>query len=749
MLARNVLKTTADLFLFLVPVVEEFNYQAILFAPAPCPTTQRNRAINRKESTRDSSYLIHKLPSHKTSRPASNAVTPLWSASPNYIPNKLRSLQSNIVQRDVSTVLHLWRSFEEDNLLHLLGPSDLENCSRLVIDLCPREPGTLWSGPSREAAEELALGLASRLSTLALRACFTALIIANDPDGVLRLYNRFLSQVEHQNTFGDEDLLNGKEMQGELTTMPIVGNSGPLVDKDLSIFAIMAHAIRNDFTSAIQTGIHTRWNVPSTLSADFFLDAFAPSPRFRQKVLTFVRHADAARLLSRPSIFQKHLNNLIGTPATQSLQRLYATMIEGLSEDYPWAVVDTKHPCDSRPVAISESIWAAFISAFLEVQRVDLAESVWDDMIRYGHNPGPGVWTVLIKGIGKLRGSASALALWRSMKEATVIPDGSSYQAIVKVMVNARRWKEAAKFFDEFRLTSSVPPDPNSESLYNTMISAHLANSRELDAISLLEEMIDKGPHPTTLTFNTFLVYYHSKEDVQALSSMLKKLTASGVSGDVATFSILLCTLLRILDRGEAIRQTFSIMNQHKIKPNVATYTAIMTSLLQEKDKNALEAALDLLRTMEESGDPTITPNVVTYTAILNGLHSWLGKDNQLVQDCTELVVRKMTARHIKFNKVTYNVLLKTCLDNPSPSGVQKSLQFYRQMRREKITLTGDTWHILLHGLAKRSEWVVAHEVLCDMRKSGIRMTDWLENAAEEVARGYVISRQRLAAAAR
>lgn len=180
-------------------------------------------------------------------------------------------------------------------------------------------------------------------------------------------------------------------------------------------------------------------------------------------------------------------------------------------------------------------------------------------------------------------------------------------------------------------------------------------------------------------------------------------------------------------------------MDQHKIKPNVATYTAIVTSLLQENDKKALETTIDILRTMEESGDPTIAPNVVTYTAILNGVHSWTGRDDRLVQDYTELIVRKMKTRRVRFNKVTYNMLLKTCLENPSPSGLQKALQFYRQMRREKIPLTGDTWHIMLHGLARRSEWVVAHGVLRDMQASGIRMTDWLENVAEEVARGYII----------
>jgi len=295
-------------------------------------------------------------------------------------------------------------------------------------------------------------------------------------------------------------------------------------------------------------------------------------------------------------------------------------------------------------------------------------------------------------------------------------------------MANARQWKEAMELFYESKSASLLHSDPHNELLHGTMIGAHLASSRESEAIRLLEEMTANGPHPTTHTFNKFLTYYHDNEDTKSLSSMLKRMDACGVSGDVATFSILLSTLLRILDRGKAIQHTFAIMGQHKIKANVATYTTIMTSLLQEKDKKALEAALDLLRTMEESGDPSIEPNVVTYTAVLNGVHGWIGTDDQLVRDCTELVEQKMRTRHIKFNKVTYNVLLKTCLENPSPAGIQKALRFYRQMRREKIALTGDTWHIMLHGLAKRREWVVAHEVLRDMESSGITMTDWLKN---------------------
>ncbi len=607
----------------------------------------------------------------------------------------------------------------------------------------------MWIGPSREVAEELSLGLANRQSTSALRACFAALIITNDTEGVLRLYNRFLSQIELKNAFEEEDPCSSEGMEDELLAIPAIPIYGSPVDKELSIFAIMAHAIRDDFPSAIQAGIHSKWNLPSGHEVDAFLDSFAPSPTFRQKVLTFVRHADAARRLSRPSIFYRHLNNLVGTPAMRSMQALYATMVEGLSERYLWAAVDSVSPSDNRPVTIPESFWAAFISAFLEVRRLDLAESAWDDMVRYGHKPGPGVWTALIRGVGKLKGSGPALALWRSMKDAFVSPDSSSYHAIIQVMANGRQWEDATKFFNEFRLASSLPSDPHNQPLYNTMISAHLANSREPDAIGLLEEMFVSGPQPTAPTFNTFLTYYHDNMDMKSLSSMLKKMSAYGVPGDVATFSILLCALLQVLDRGEAIRRTLAVMDQHKIKPNVATYTAIMTSLLRENDKKALDATLDLLRTMEESGDPAIAPNVVTYTAILDGVYSWTGRDDRLVQDYTELIVQKMKTRRVKFNKVTYNVLFKTCLKNPSPASVQKALQFYRQMRRENISLTGDTWHIMLHGLARRKEWVVAYEILRDMRESGMKTTDWLENIAEEVARGYITSRQRLATAAR
>jgi pentatricopeptide repeat protein len=711
---------------------------------------KRDWSVRREERTQDTPpHSTHQLASLVASMSTNDAIASSSPGSPNHIPIRLRTFRSNIARRNVSAVLRLWRGLEKDNLLHVLEPSDLETCSQLVINLCPTEPSSTWSGLSRAVAEELSLCLANRLSTSALRACFTALIITNDTEGVLRLYNRFVSQREHKNAFEEEDSCSSEGMEDELSTIPAIHVYGSPVDKELIIFAIMAHAIRDDFPSAIQTGMHSKWNLPSARAVDAFLDSFAPSSTFRQKVSTFVRHADAARLLSHPFNFYRHLNNLVAAPLARSLQALYATMVEGLSENYPWATVDSESPSDGRPVTILESIWATFISAFLEVQRLDLAESAWDDMVRYGHKPGPGVWTVLIKGVGKLKGSGPALILWRSMKEASVSPDRSSYHAIIQVMANARQWEDAANLFNEFRLASSLPSDPHNNPLYNTAISTRLASSREPDAIGLLEEMLVSGPHPTAPTFNTFLTYYHSKKDMKSLSSILKKMAAHGVSGDVATFSILLCALLRILDRGEAIRRTLAVMDQHKIKPNVATYTAIMTSLLQENDKKALEATLDLLRTMEESGDPAIAPNVVTYTAILNGVHSWIGRDDRLVQDYTDLIVRKMKTCRVKFNKVTYNVLLKNCLENSSPAGVQKALQFYRQMRREKIPLTGDTWHIMLRGLARRKEWVVGHEVLRDMQGSGIKMTYWLENAAEEVARGYIISRQRLATAAR
>src|SRR6266404_638347 len=304
------------------------------------PMLGKNWDICQVKHTRDSSPPMQNVQSLKMPIHSNESVPPLWSGSPNCILDKPRSFQAGVTRRDALAVLRLWHTLEKDNLLHLLGPSDLERCSRFVVSLCPVEQSSKWSGPSRETVEELALGLSTRISTSALRACFTALVITNDPQGVLRLYDRFLSQIEHRGTFGDQDLFSSEEVLDELSTIPIVRKSGMFVDRELSIFAIIAHAIQDDFLSAIKTGTQAIWGVPSVYVADALMGAFAPSHQFRQKVLTFVRHADTARLLSRPSIFHNHLSSLVDSSLTRSLQRLYATMVEGLSEDYPWAVVD-------------------------------------------------------------------------------------------------------------------------------------------------------------------------------------------------------------------------------------------------------------------------------------------------------------------------------------------------------------------------------------------------------------------------
>ena len=340
---------------------------------------KRDWSVRQEERARDTPlHSTHQLASLVTPMFSNDAIASSSPGSPNYILNRLHTFRSNIARRDASAVLRLWRSLEKDNLLHVLGPSDLETCSQLVTSLCPTEPSSTWSGLSRAVAEELSLGLANRSSTSALKACFTALIITNDSEGVLRLYNCFVSQIEHKNAFEEEDSRDSEGMKDELSTIPAIRIYGSPIVKELSIFAIMAHVIRDDFPSAIQTGMHSKWNLPSARAVNAFLDSFAPSPTFRQKVLTFVKHADAARLFSHPSIFYRRLDNLVATLLARSLQALYATMVEGLSENYPWATVDSE---SGRPVTILGSIWAAFISAFLEVQRLDLAESAWDDMV--------------------------------------------------------------------------------------------------------------------------------------------------------------------------------------------------------------------------------------------------------------------------------------------------------------------------------------------------------------------------------
>jgi pentatricopeptide repeat protein len=619
-----------------------------------------------------------------------------------------------------------WCSLEEKGLLHVLGPLHMEGYSRLITAVSPaNSPDTHWTGTEKEAAEKIALGAATvGKATGALSTCMLYNLTQNDPDAALELYRRYMEELSELSEEKEDS--DNSESSKDAEKDPRDGLGLSLTDKPVGyspgrstvlLLAITAHAMKESFPDALRTYVQTRVRISENALREK-LSVFSSNPVLKTRVEEYVRRLETARLLAYPSVLQAHLDNLVNGHAVRRIEKHYQVVQEGLAEPGAYLVTRVDAVTASKPIIITEASWGHFLTAFLRCRRTDLAEKLWDDMIRHKIVPGVVSWTALFDGYDSLDKVEDTLRGWKIMLSQGVKPNAFTYRSLISVLCTARRPDEALTSFKDFEvgvLNGSISPE-QPLTLYNTIIHGLLTNSREEDATTILQKMQKGGPKPDLITYNTFLRYFGRRGDFKGLGSTLQRLASEGLVGDAYTFTTILSALLKA-GREDAEAITFDLVKKQNIAPSVGFYAAIIDHQVRMRDSKSLKSALNILKRMEE--DPEIEINVVPYTSILAGVYRMHWAEPTVAEECREYVLGRMKSRKIRPNRVTYHILLSACLENREPEGLKNALSLYREMRSRRIAMSNDTWYIFLHGLIDRREWALANEMVSDLRTMG------------------------------
>ncbi|KAA1468278.1 hypothetical protein DENSPDRAFT_794096 [Dentipellis sp. KUC8613] len=649
---------------------------------------------------------------------------------------RVQTFRWALEQNDIPLVFEAWKALEDQ--FHLLGLPVIDSLSRFVVSHCPLEPQKHW--PHAEMLERMALATAQMRSYDALRTCLLAHVKRGNPDGALSLYNMFLGPwlVEHASKQKEAAEVDwDPDLDVNLPEEGLVQERTPPRASEIVLLAVIAQAMKDDFNAAIHLAIEAPFTVDQAIIPDL-LEALDLPAAIQPKASAFIAHTMTAQLFRKSHDIAARINALSTQSSFKRLAELRQLLMEGLSDKYPWLASNPSQVSKQRPLLMEETVWAALIRAYLRLGRMEDTEAIWDDMIRMGVVPTIRTWTTLLLHIGNLKGADRALETFNTMKAAGITPSAANYRILISFFSQERKMQEAVELFKEFQSTKLAPPMSPLPSLsvtavYNKMLQGYLHASQAEDARNLLEQMRTNGPKPDVTSYNTFLFYYHSTKDYRRFSSTLKAIVADGLRGDVVTFSTLLSAYLQIRPRDEAISAVVRMMQKHGVEPNVVTYTSIISNLLKEREEGALRAALDVLRMMEEDSDPQVAPNVVTYTSILTGVYTWEGLDRRLREECAEYALRKMKEKKIRFTTVTYNILISAMLKNRDPKSMQQALEYYREMRRERVPMSQDTWFILLRGLLDRDEVVLAEGIANEFEHARGSRGEALERLVEKV----------------
>ncbi|KIJ68567.1 hypothetical protein HYDPIDRAFT_81695 [Hydnomerulius pinastri MD-312] len=547
----------------------------------------------------------------------------------------------------------------------------------------------------------------------------TAHLQRDDSKSALDLFRRFLEGLEGKHLPADT-LTPPAEEDSEVDELAIdlpadSSSPRPLVRSNVLLAAITAYALEDSF----QVALHTYLQSPTPISQlvmKEFLSNFQGKP-FIAKVENYVRRLRTAKLVSEARFMTSRTAALAATTDIQGLERLYQSVIDGLSGPEPYIAASPAVITPDKPVALGEVNWAAFLTAFLRCRRRDLAESLWSDMMRFHCKPTAITWTALLDGYDSMGEAEDAEKAWDTMVSVGIEPTAMTYRAIISTLFNARKSDGAVKYFALFqkRLAEGMTPSAeDSMALYNTVLHGLLTNRREGDAHALLQRLREKGPKPDIISYNTLLRHHGRRGEFRMVSRILEWVREDGLVGDVYTFSTVLSALLKI-GRTDAIDAVLGLMRKQNVEPNVAVFTSIINYQIEEGTEQGLRAAMELLQKMEQN--PDIQPNEVTYTGVLASLHRHDWSDLTLAHQCKQHVLEGMRKRDIQPTRAAYHILLKACLDNPAPEGMQDALGYYGEMVKRKISIGADTWYILLRGLIAREAWAIADELVDDLTR--------------------------------
>lgn len=631
-----------------------------------------------------------------------------------FFNQRLVELRQALSARDTRRVWEHWTRLRDKALLPLFGPQ-LRRCSELLAALCPKTTQG-WDPNDRKAIEEIAFYAATKGAPDALVAYMAAHLRSGDRMTTLNLYARFLRVIEEKPL--SPDIIASEEdhdVDELVIDLPTYSDFRSFQPPSILLAVVVAHAIGDSFRDAL----HAYLPFPAPISPRLvteFLSTF-PSKSLTSKVEEYVRRLRVARYVSEPRFITARATAFAATRDTQGLKKFYQSIIDGICGPEPYIAPSQASVTPLTPIALNEINWATILTAFLQCNCRDLAETLWDDMLRFQIRPTVITWTALIVGYERTGEAKDAEEAWRTMISMGIEPTTSTFRAIISALFTARRPDDAMEYLTLFqtRLTTGLSPTPEDAlTLYNTVLHGLLKSRRESEAHALFGRLREEGPKPDVVSFNSLLNYHGRRGEFRAISRILDWMREDGLVGDVYTFSTVLSALLKV-GRTDATDAILSLMRKQNIEPNVAFFTSIINHQMEEGTEQGLRAAMDLLRKMEEN--PEVHPNEVTYTGILTSLHRHDWRDLALAQQCKHDVLEGMKKRSMQLNRAGYHVLIKACLENPATEGTADALGYYRKMVERRFSIGSDTWYILLRGLIAREAWADADGVVEEMTR--------------------------------
>lgn len=153
-----------------------------------------------------------------------------------------------------------------------------------------------------------------------------------------------------------------------------------------------------------------------------------------------------------------------------------------------------------------------------------------------------------------------------------------SFNALLAAYLHSKKYDAVERLFRDLPGELSVKPDLVS---YNTLVKALCEMGSFDSAVSMLEEMEEKGVTPDLITFNTLLDGLYTKGRFEAAEMLWAEMGVKNVVPDIRSYNSRLMGLALEKRTGEAV-ELYEEMKKKGVKPDIFSINALIKGFVNE-----------------------------------------------------------------------------------------------------------------------------------------------------------------------
>lgn len=679
----------------------------------------------------------------------------------NQIDDFHRDLQlwrAGMLTGDLAAVVETMRRLKEKRLVGLITQRDWKELSYFVNSALEPTRGDTTAQPelvdlAMDAASAEAGGTGE--AAFALKKIMLARFRARDYNGLLELYNRFISEARA----AQSDLQRRAGVQArspEPDEEPDVAEDAAQAHTylqfspgvlELHLCALAAYHALGAFQQALDAVVGVQIRFTPTTITNFCASAYGNGEQAAAFTI-FVENVKLARIISRPMWLALEAKRLQDAHDSQRLLALYDSVVHACRSSPAWFNTTAGEPSSAPlPLTLKQNVWAAFLHAFTTMRLLKYVHSAWAEMSFQRVQPNQALWNAFLLAHANCGQFGDALEIWREMVDLGVL-DIASYSIMTKAYISAGLVNDAVQLCEHLERvkwrTEAGQPAPESSRLqvYNILIDGLLrAPSKDGEdnfarAEALLEKIQKKGPKPSIYTHNAFLHYYARAGDVPAAATRLRTIAQAGFTPDAASFTIILQALLKA-NHPNPTKTVLDLVRAFGLKPETSLYSTILATIMGTDGEKHVLQAFTVLDVMESSDQAK--PDERAYSIVLAGLFRQRSLEPQRRAELEAELQRRMVRAQISLSHLSYNHIICACLEPaalPTVDMLDTGLRYYNEMIRRGAMPNNKAWTLVLSTMwTEKRDMRAALEVVDTMRIKCVVGDHALRKLVERVQR--------------